>query len=121
MRNIYFISNMHHDLYPENSRSKFSTNIDQNYLKYIPSGRIEAAIKSITFDNARKIPMRSHEFLGIKSNISDPIISSGQWNNLLYTFNVESNNSIVNIDITNPTFFSTTREKLASAKFEIVD
>ena len=60
MRNIYFISNMHHDLYPENSRSKFSTNIDQNYLKYIPSGRIEAAIKSITFDNARKIPMRSH-------------------------------------------------------------
>ena len=112
---------MHHDLYPENSRSKFSTNIDQNYLKYIPSGRIEAAIKSITFDNARKIPMRSHEFLGIKSNISDPIISSGQWNNLLYTFNVESNKSIVNIDITNPTFFSTTREKLASAKFEIVD
>jgi len=121
MRNIYFISNMHYDLYPDNSRSKFSTYINQNCLKYIPSGQIEAAIKNITFDNARKIPMRSHEFLGIKSNISDPIITSGQWNNLLYTFNVEATNSLVNIDITNPTFFPTTREKLSTAKFEIVD
>ena len=112
---------MHHDLYPDNSRSKFSTYINQNCLKYIPSGQIEAAIKNITFDNARKISMRSHEFLGIKSNISEPIISSGQWNNLLYTFNVEAKNSIVNIDITNPTFFPTTREKLSTAKFEIVD
>ena len=112
---------MYQDLYPTNSRSKFSTYINQNCLKYIPSGRIEAAIKNITFDNARKIPMRSHEFLGIKSNISEPIISSGQWNDLLYTFNVETNNTIVNIDITNPTFFPTTREKLSTAKFEIVD
>ena len=112
---------MYQDLYPTNSRSKFSTYINQNCLKYIPSGRIEAAIKNITFDNARKIPMRSHEFLGIKSNISDPIITSGQWNNLLYTFNVEATNSLVNIDITNPTFFPTTREKLSTAKFEIVD
>ena len=54
MRNIYFISNMHYDLYPDNSRSKFSTYINQNCLKYIPSGQIEAAIKIITFDNARK-------------------------------------------------------------------
>ena len=121
MRNIYFISNMHYDLHPTNSRSKFSTYINQNCLKYIPSGQIEAAIKNITFDNARKIAMRSHEFLGIKSNISDPIITSGQWNNLLYTFNVEATNSLVNIDITNPTFFPTTREKLSTAKFEIVD
>ena len=112
---------MYQDLYPNNSRSKFSTYINQNCLKYIPSGQIEAAIKNITFDNARKIPMRSHEFLGIKSNISDPIITSGQWNNLLYTFNVEATNSLVNIDITNPTFFPTTREKLSTAKFEIVD
>ena len=121
MRNIYFISNMHYDLHPTNSRSKFSTYINQNCLKYIPSGQIEAAIKNITFDNTRKKPMKSHEFLGIKSNISDPIISSGQWNNLLYTFNVEASNSLVNIDITNPTFFPTTREKLSTAKFEIVD
>jgi len=121
MRNIYFISNMHYDLYPDNSRSKFSTYINQNCLKYIPSGQIEAAIKNITFDNTRKKPMKSHEFLGIKSNISDPIISSGQWNNLLYTFNVEASDSLVNIDITNPTFFPTTREKLSTAKFEIVD
>ena len=112
---------MHDDLYPDNSRSKFSTYINQNCLKYIPSGRIEAAIKNITFDNARNIPMKSHEFFGIKSNISEPIISSGQWNNLLYTFNVENNNSIVNIDIKNPTFFATTIEKLTRANFEIVD
>ena len=112
---------MHHDLYPDNSRSKFSTYINQSSLKYIPSGRIEAAIKNISFDNARKVPMKSQEFLGIKSNISEAIISSGQWNNLLYTFNVDNSNSIVNIDIKNPTFFSTTREKLARAKFEIVD
>ena len=112
---------MYQDLYPDNTRSKFSTYINQNCLKYIPSGQIEAAIKNITFDNVRKIPMRSHEFLGIKSNISEPIISSGQWNDLLYTFNVETNNSIVNIDIKNPTFFPTTKEKLSTAKFEIVD
>ena len=112
---------MHQDLYPNNSRSKFSTYINQSCLKYIPSGRIEAAIKNITFDNARNIPMKSHEFFGIKSNISEPTISSGQWNNLLYTFNVENNNSIVNIDIKNPTFFPTTIEKLTRAEFEIVD
>ena len=112
---------MHDDLYPDNSRSKFSTYINQSCLKYIPFERIEAAIKNITFDNGRKIPMKSHEFLGIKSNISEPTISSGQWNNLLYTFNVENNNSIVNIDIKNPTFFPTTIEKLTRAEFEIVD
>ena len=74
MRNIYFISNMYQDLYPDNSRSKFSTYINQNCLKYIPSGQIEAAIKNITFDNTRKKPKKSHEFLGIKSNISDQLL-----------------------------------------------
>ena len=112
---------MYQDLYPNNTRSKFSTNIHPSCLTYIPSGRIEAALKNITFDNLRKIPMKSNEYLGIKSNISDPIISSGEWNSLLYTFDVEDTKSIVSIDIKNPTFFSTTREKLAAAKFEFLD
>ena len=121
MRNIYFISNMYHDMYPNNPRSKFSTHIHPSCLQYIPSGKIDAAIKNITFDNLRKIPMEANEYLGTKSNISEPIMSSGEWNSLLYTFNVETEKSVVNIDIKNPTFFPTTKEKLASAKFEIVD
>ena len=108
---------MHNDLYPLNTRSKFSTYINQNCLQYIPEGRIEAAIRNITFDNSRKKPMKQIEYLGIKSNISDPIVSSGNWSNLLYTFNVESRvgNSIVNLNIKNPTFFPTTKEKLTTA------
>ena len=113
---------MYNDLYPANTRAKFSSSIHPSCLQYIPSGRIEAAVKNITFDNSRLIPMNSIEYLGIKSNISDYIISSGCWDNLLYTFNIDSkSDNLVNIDIKNPTFFSTTTEKLAEAKFEIIN
>ena len=42
---------MHQDLYPDNSRSKFSTYNDIDHLNYLPDGEIDIAVKSIAFDN----------------------------------------------------------------------
>ena len=54
MRSIYYASNMHSSLFPQNSRSKFETFTNQRDLDYIASGDIEVAIKTITFDNSRE-------------------------------------------------------------------
>ena len=51
IKNIYFSSNTQSELFPSNTRSKFSTYNDIDHLNYLPDGEIDIAVKSIAFDN----------------------------------------------------------------------
>ena len=51
IKNIYFSSNTQSELFPSNTRSKFSTYNDIDHLNYLPNGEIDIAVKSIAFDN----------------------------------------------------------------------
>ena len=123
MRNIYFVSNLHDELYPQNSRSKFSTYIHPSCLSYISDEKIEAAVIGISIDNSRLVNPATTECLGIRSNICQPIISSSEFEALLCWFNVEThqNNSIIHKSFKNPSFFPTTKQLLSTATFEIID
>ena len=50
-KNIFYVSTTSSDVYPNNSRSKFTTVIDKNELEYLPKGNISAAIKTVMYDN----------------------------------------------------------------------
>ena len=50
-KNVYFMSTSHTDKFPNNSRSSFSCQIDNNEFYYFDHKNISAAIKSVTFDN----------------------------------------------------------------------
>lgn len=123
MRNIYFISNLHDEFYPNNSRAKFTTFIHPSCLTYISDEPIEAAVISISIDNTRIANHETSECLGVRSSICQPIISSSHFDTILCWFDVdtEKNNSIIHLSFKNPAFFPTTKQLLASATFEIID
>ena len=123
MRNIYFISNLHDDIYPHNTRSNFSTFIHPSSLRYISDGPIEAAVTGVSLDNSRLSTYDTSECIGIKSNICQPIISSSNFEALLCWFDIETQHkdSIIHKSFKNPAFFPTTKQLLASATFEIID
>ena len=43
---------MQTDRFPDNTRSKFKSNIDINHLKNTPDQNIEVAVKSIMYDSS---------------------------------------------------------------------
>ena len=52
MKNIFYCSNAHKELFSNNTRSNFNSYIDISDLNYLhDDDDIEATIKSITFDN----------------------------------------------------------------------
>ena len=123
MRNIYFVSNLHDEYFPQNSRSKFSTTIHPSCLSYISDGAIEAAVIGVSIDNSTLSDSNDTECLGIRSNICQPIISSSNFDPLLCWFDIETkqNNKIIHKSFNNPAFFSTSKELLSTASFEIID
>ena len=50
-KNIYYVSNVQSELFPNNKRDQFEQYIDIHNLDYIKHDNIEVAIKSISFDN----------------------------------------------------------------------
>ena len=52
MTNVYYCSSMQTDRFPENTRSKFKSNIDINHFKNISDRNIEVAVKSIMYDSS---------------------------------------------------------------------
>ena len=57
MKNIFCCSNAHKELFPHNTRSSFDSYIDIHDLDYLEGDDIEAAIKSIAFDNKQSIEL----------------------------------------------------------------
>lgn len=123
MRNIYFVSNLHDEFFPNNSRSKFSTCIHPSCLSYISDGPIEAAVIDVSIDNSGLFNSEKSICLGIRSNICQPMISSSDFDPLVCWFDAETKEekSIIHKSFKNPAFFPTTKQLLSTATFEIID
>ena len=50
-KNIYYTSTSSSNIFPQNSRGRFSSQIDQNEFQYLDFKEISVAVKSITFEN----------------------------------------------------------------------
>ena len=103
MKTIYYISNINNNLFPDNSRSNFRNHINIADLDHLPSGRIEVALKSITFDNTR-ISYQLEEVLGLVTNVIEPHVSSGGFDQILSIFTVKEEGATT-IENNNPLFF----------------
>ena len=121
MKSIYYCSNTQSDIFPQNTRSKFESYIDINDLSYLPPTNIEAAIKSIIFDNKRSEYLPTEEVLALRSNIGETTIRSSEYDNVLSILNVNGlQKDIVHIQFDNPTFFSTRKELLSQSSFQLI-
>ena len=58
---------------------------------------------------------------GIRSNLSDPTISSSQYDTLISVFQDYSKQDVLNIEFKNPCFFKTRKELLSRTHFDIID
>ena len=58
---------------------------------------------------------------GIRSNLSDPTISSSQYDTLISVFQDYSKEDVLNIEFQNPCFFKTRKELLSQTHFDIID
>ena len=56
---------------------------------------------------------------GVRSNISDPSISSSSYDTLVCMFQDNEKQNVLNIEFQNPTFFKTRKELLSQAHFDI--
>ena len=63
MKNIFYCSNAHAEIFNNNTRSSFNSYIDIHHLEYLHDD-IEAAIKSITYDDKT--------FAAIRKNLAKP-------------------------------------------------
>ena len=125
MKHIYYMSSSYQDLFPDNSGSQFSTHIQEQYSQSIPDGELEAAVKSISFENTREVEtLRSAERLALRSNLSSKVLSSCEWDNIIAWFSL-GKTSLKKKNLTfsfeNPSFFPTTKENLSRASFELVN
>ena len=130
MRKIFYLSNAYSEIYPQNSRSKFSSFFYRHNIDYIPEGEIEAACFSLTFSNKRELretrsePEKKSEILAVRTNITNHTISSGGYDNILCFLTVDNEQDkgkVIDVQFQNPTFFETDKNKLVKATFEIIN
>ena len=60
MKNIFYCSNAHAEIFKNNTRSNFNSYIDIHHLEYLHDDDIEAAIKSITYDDKTVVSIRKN-------------------------------------------------------------
>ena len=89
IKNIYFSSNTQSELFPDNTRSKFSTYNDIDHLSYLPDGEIDIGVKSIAFDNNL-----DRRILSQNTQVPDIVI--------LKEYNVENFNALKYLQSLNP-------------------
>ena len=64
---------------------------------------------------------QNEKLYGIKTNISDPIVRNGEYDNIISLFVGNKTNDVVHVDFKNPTFFPTSKELLSRASFQILE
>ena len=112
---------MQSQLFPNNTRSNFQTDICESDLSYLCNSPFQVAIKSITFDHDIDLGNSECRTLGLYSNITDDIISSYGWDKILCFFTISAEKGIFQIDFKNPVFYPSDIRRLSKAKFKIVD
>ena len=63
----------------------------------------------------------NEKLYGIKTNISDPIVRNGEYDNIISLFTGNKTNEVVHVDFKNPSFFPTRKELLSRASFQIIE
>lgn len=121
MRSVFFSSNMQSQLFPNNTRSNFETDICENDLVYLCNPPFQVAIKSLTFEHDIDLGDSECRTLGLYSNITDDLISSYGWDKILCFFTISAEKGIFQIDFKNPIFYPSDIQRLSKAKFKIVD
>ena len=122
MKNIFYCSSVQSNIFPHNTRSKFYNYIDINDLSYLPDGDIEAGIKSIIFDDKRSEISLIDDMLALRCNICEPMIRNGEYDRIVSLINTSGYpNDVVHLEYKNPSFFSTKKEQLSKASFEIIN
>ena len=125
MKYIYYLSSSNVDLFPNNSSTEFTSQIQPQFLDSLPEGELEAAVKTISFDNRRKPgTLLWSERLVLKSNLSSKILSSGTWDNIIAWFSLGKQSlrkKNLTFEFNNPSFFLTTRDLLSKASFELAN
>lgn len=113
---------MQYNLFPNNTRSNFECHINEHDLSYICKSPFEVGIKSITFENDLELYKGQKLTLGLKSNITNEIISSCGWDNIICLFTISDEaNGILQFDFKNPTFYASDVGKLSKARFTLID
>ena len=121
-KTIFYLSNSNSELFPSNSRSKFRTYLDIDKLNYLPDQDIEAALKSVTYDNTREDTLVEDQLLGIRTNICDYSIRNSSYDRIISLIHSpKGENQTVQLNFNNPTFFPTSKQQLSRAWFEIID
>ena len=64
---------------------------------------------------------QNEKLYGIKTNISDPIVRNGEYDNIISLFVGNKTNDVVHVDFKNPSFFPTRKELLSRASFQIIE
>ena len=124
MKCIYYNSNAHVDIFPANSRSNFNTYFDIHKLDYLEDDNIEAAIKSITYDDRTIVSLpsdKTEKVYGVKSNISDSTVYNSEYENIVCLFVGNRFNDVIHVDFKNPSFFTTRKQLLSRAVFQIIE
>ena len=121
MKKIRYFSNSFSDIFPKNSRSKFQNEIKKELIPLEGEVIVFASIKKIIIENLYDIKSDKIELLALKSNLNNENVLNNNFTNILCVFKINYNKSVEEISFENPTFFSTTREKLAHANFEIIN
>ena len=123
-RYIYYTSDAYSNLHHNNLNSHFRNSIDKIQLDYLPSEPIQCSVVNITFTLKKRIETGSFQ-LGLRSSLpTSENIRSSFYDDIIYTFTISaSDKRTVNYQIppTQYIYFNTNKEKLVSAKFEIVD
>merc|ERR1712002_523440 len=103
----------------ECARIMKSIYMKEQYLTYYKVKR--TLVKSFEVRLKLKPRLFHSKLYGIRSNLSDPTISSSQYDTLISVFQDYSKQDVLNIEFQNPCFFKTRKELLSRTKFEIID
>ena len=123
-QHIYYSSTAYQNIYSENKNSSFRSDIVAHNLDYIADGQLEAALVNLTFTLKEKILNKNLQ-LGVRSSLQlDANIRASNYDNIIYTFTLlASLKTSLNYQVppTQYIYFSTTKEHLSRAKFEIIN
>ena len=118
---VSYIDDEGEELLNEFSRS----NITNNYINTLFNHKQELQYFKVRKRmKSRKLNLKMFQnetLYGIKTNISDPIVWNGEYDDIITLFVGNKTNDVVHVDFKNPSFFPTRKELLSKASFQIID
>lgn len=128
---ICYISNVNSKIYTSNTNSKFTTQLDEKLLHYVPKCKnLFVALKSISFASLKSSENLSTDtnaekkcVIGVRSNItSEAIFCSSNCDKIFSIFHISDwKKDRITVEIENPIFYQSTFEHIANPQFELIE